>query len=112
MAIYESHPSASDALQGRPVLCDGSWPGPLSATVHWRAWRALHIGQTDELSKRFVEIADRVLALRAHLPPELHIWGLDGVDRIPKHWRRDPEIEALVRALERLERHSSPGADA
>lgn len=101
MEVCESHPSAGEALQGQACLCDGAWPDALSSTIHWRAWRAIHAGRTDDLSRLFVEIADRALAFRATLTPELHVWRPDVAACVPRHWRdASPEVDALVRELE------------
>jgi len=99
MAICKAHPDHSEALAlaGGAVLCCGGWPDALSATVHWRAWRALNLNQDSAFSLACVDVADRVLALRETIPPEKHIWGPDAADRIPSHWRNLPEVDALAR---------------
>lgn len=99
MEICDAHPSCADALQGQIWLCGGSLPNARSATIHWRTWRVIHLHRNNELSRRFVAIADQVLAFRAALPREKHIWIHDSPSQVPRHWHwAYPEIAALVSA--------------
>lgn len=101
MAICDAHPRLADALDGTICLCDGSWPGPLSATIQWRAFRALNADCQDDLSKRLVDVVDQVLALRQRFAPELHIWQPDTPSAVPHHWRKHaPAIDALLSELD------------
>jgi len=97
MAICDAHPRLVDALDGISCLCDGSWPGSLSSTIQWRAFRALNADRPDDLSKRLVDVVDLVLALRERLAPEFHIWRPDTPGAVPCHWRNHvPAIDALL----------------
>lgn len=96
MAICEAHPRLTSALDGISCLCDGSWPGPLSATIQWKAFRVLCADCSDIISKRLVDMVDQVLALREELAPEFHIWRPDSPSAVPRHWG-----EAILRRLTR-----------
>lgn len=101
MAICDAHPRLADALDGAVCLCDGSWPGPLSPTIQWKAFRALYADCFDNPSKQRVDIVDQVLALRKRLKPEFHIWRPDSPSAVPHHWRNHaPAIDALLLELE------------
>ncbi|MBC7907137.1 MAG: hypothetical protein H7Y60_10375 [Rhodospirillaceae bacterium] len=108
MDICNAHPHASDFADHPSFLCDGSWPNALSATIHWRAWRAMNADRTDALSQGFVEAADRALAFRAGVAPEQHVWATDTAACVPRHWRfTSQEVDALARQLEALEGSTS-----
>lgn len=101
MTICDAHSRLADALDGTICLCDGSWPGPLSATIQWKAFRALHADRSNDLAKRLVDVVDRVLALREHLAPEFHIWRPDTPSAVPHHWRKHASaIDTLLCELE------------
>jgi len=106
MAILQAHPAVD--IDGLPMLCDGSWPNAMSATVHWRAFAALHQGETDVLSLLIAATLERVLAYRAAIPQHHQVWYPDMASAVPKHWRRDPAVDALARVLEAIEDLEKP----